>query len=181
MNSWFLEQARKGNVYHADTATGKEVTTIHATHTGLTIENPYGSGKDLVMESVSFASSTLAAIAELGLGVGPNESTVVSATTTAAVIHNARLSGGDFGLGVAKAYEVATLSSTPVWFEAMGSVRITGAVEGARELTKHLDGTVIVAPGMYICLMALTTARTGLCSATWAEVDVLTEQEIALL
>ena len=181
MNSWFFEQARKGNLYHSDNTTGKAHTAIHATHTGVALENPLGSGKDLVIESFSFTGSTLTTISELGIGIAPSSSSVLSGSTTANVIHNAQTAGGGVDIGVALPYSVATLSSTPVWLMPLGSSRITNAVEGGIESTKVFDGTLIVAPGMYACIMALTTARTGLGSVTWAEIDILPEGDIPLL
>ena len=173
MNNFFLTETQKGNVYHAHNTTAGAVTVLHATCTGLVIENPYGSNKDLVMESMWFTGSTLATIAEIGIAISPAESTALSGTTTAMKTFNGRLDGDTVSRPAARAYSVATLSSTPVWFCSLASARITGAVEGAETLGKVFDGTVVVAPGMFIAFSTLTAARTGLCSATWAEVDVL--------
>jgi len=173
MNNWFLEEARKGNVYHAHNTTAGAVTVLHATCTGLVLENPYGSGKDFVVESASFVGSTLTTIREMGLAVSPASSTVLSATTTAAVIHNGKLGGSNLQRGQARVYSVATLSSTPVWLCPLGNARVTAAIEGLPAMHKNFDGTLVVAPGFFIAFSTLTTATTGLCSMTWAEVDAL--------
>ncbi len=170
MDKWFFDQARLGNVYHSHNTTAGEVKVLSATCTGLVLENPHGSGKILVMKSAQFANSTLAAIAEVGLVVSTSVSTVVSATTTATVIHNAKLQGSNIDTGAGKAYSIATLATTPVWYRSMGSVELSGSVEsGINEA--NLDGDTLIMPGTYIALATLTTARTGLCSFTWAEID----------
>ncbi len=169
--SWFQEQAELGSLYHAHNTTAGEVTVLSATCTGLVLENPSGSGVMLVMKSAQFANSTLAAIAEIGLAVSSEVIVAASASTTDAVIHNGRLSGSDRNVGQGKAYSVATLASTPVWYRSMGSVELTGSVEaGINEA--DLDGDTIVMPGTFICLATLTTARTGMCSFTWAEKSI---------
>ncbi len=181
MNRWFLEQTQKGNVYHSHVTAAKAVTALSATHTGIALENPLGSNQDFVIESICFTDTVLAGISEVGVGIGPALKTVVSASTTATVIHNGKLAGSNRNIGIGLPYSVATLASTPVWLHPIGSPRITGAVEGYSDLTKKFEGTLISAPGMFVCLMALTVVRTGHCSITWAEVDVLTEEEIPLL
>jgi len=181
MNRWFLDQTRKGNVYHSHNTTAGAVTVLHATCTGLVLENPYGSGKDLVVESMSFVGSTLTTIREIGIAISPSVSTVVSATTTAAKSFNGRLNGDTINRPAGLTYSVATLSSTPVWFCPIGNARDTGAVEGAEAFRKSFDGTLIVTPGMFVAFSTLTAAATGLCSITWAEVDELNEEETFLL
>ncbi len=172
MDKWFFDQARLGNVYHSHNTTAGAVTVLNATCTGLVLSNPVGSTKALVMKNVQFANSTLAAIAEVGLAVSPSVSTAVQ-TGTAVVIHNAQLSGSDANIGAGRTFSIATLLTTPVWYRSMGSVELTGSVEaGINEA--NLNGDTIIMPGTYIALATLTTARTGMCSMTWAEVELST-------
>jgi len=171
MDQWFLNEARKGNVYHSHNTTTGEVTVLSATCTGLVLENPYSSGKELVVASMSYTGSTLSTIREIGIAVSSRVRIPVSTSTTAAVIHNGYVSGSNFNNGVGRAYSIATLASTPVWIRPLGSVRVTGAVEGLETITAEFDGTLIVMPGTYVCFSALTAASTGLCSMTWAEID----------
>jgi|TARA_R100001530_G_scaffold24147_1_gene19636 hypothetical protein len=169
MDKWFYEQALLGNVYHAHNTTAGAVTVIHATYTGLVLSNPVGSNKILVMKNAQFANSTLAAIAEVGLAVSPTTLVAVQ-TGTAAIIHNAKLSGSDSNSGRGQVFSIATLLTTPVWYRSMGSVELTGSVEsGINEA--NLNGDTLVTPGHYICITTLTTARTGMCSMTWAEIN----------
>lgn len=169
---WFLDQARLGNVYHSHNTTAGAVTVLSATCTGLVLSNPIGSGKDLVVSSMSFVGSTLSTIAEIGVAVSSAVANTVQ-TGTAAVVHNGKLNGSDSNIGVGRTFSIATLLSTPVWFRPIGHARITTGVEGSSAFTADFDGTLVVAPGTYVAFSTLTAARTGLCSITWAEADEL--------
>lgn len=170
MDKWFYEKARLGKVFSTSPAAGGAFTVIHATSTGLTLENPHGSGTDLVIKSAKFVSTTLTTIGEVGLAVNPSISTVVSATTTPAVIHKARNTGSNIGSPEAKAYTIATLSSTPVWLEVQGNGNITGNLGGFNALTFEPNGSIIVPPGSYLTWACLTVVRDGIASFIWAEV-----------
>lgn len=174
MNNYFLERAREGKVWHAHNTTIGAVTVLSGTCTGLILENPYGSGIDCIVESMSFVGATLTTLAEIGIAVSPSISTVLSASTTAMKTFNGKLAGDSTQIGKGLAYSIATLSSTPVWFESLASCRDTGAVEGAEVFHRNFGGTLIVPPGMYVAFSTLTAARTGLCSITWAEDAVIT-------
>jgi len=170
---WFLDQARLGNVYHSHNTTSGAVTVLSATCTGLVIENPFGSNQDLIIESMSFVGSTLSTIREIGVAVNATIDQTGSTTTTAAVIHNGRNTGSNADVGVAQSFSIATLPAAPVWLRSIGNARVTGAVEGLTAIKAEFDGTLIVPPGGFICFSTLTAAATGLCSATWAEADIL--------
>jgi len=172
MSDFFVNQARQNRVFHAHNTTAGAVTVLSATCTGLVIENPWGSGKDLVIQNVSFVGSTLSTIREIGVACSATVSQAGSATTTAAVIHNGRNTGSDNTRGVGKAYSIATLPAAPVWLRPLGSARVTAAVDGLTAMIAEFDGSFIVTPGTFICLSTLTAAATGLCSVTWAEVDL---------
>ena len=171
MDKWFYEQAQLGNVYTASPTTTGAFTVLHATSTGLTLENPYGSCKDLVIKSAKFVSVTLTTIGEVGLACNPSISTVVSTSTTSAVIHNAKNVGSNINTGVGRAYSIATLSSTPVWLEIEGNGNITGNLGGFQALTFTPNGAIIVPPGSYLTWACLTVVRNGMASFIWAEVD----------
>ncbi len=172
MNDWFLDQARQGNVYHSNNTTAGAVTVLSATCTGLVLSNPIGSGKDLVVDSMSFVGSTLSTIAEIGIAVSSAVATATQ-TGTAAVIHNGRLNGSDGNKGVGLTHSIATLLTTPVWLRPIGSARVTGTTEGTQAFVAEFGGSLVVAPGTYVAFSTLTAARTGLCSITWAEADIV--------
>lgn len=172
-NNWFMDQARLGNVYSTSPAAEGVFTVIHATSTGLSLENPFGSGKDLIVKSAKFVSTLVTTIGEVGLAVNPTVSTVISGTATAAVIHNGRNTGSDANVGVALAWTIAVLPSTPVWMELQGTGIITNNLGGFQALSFEPDGWCIVPPGSYLTWASLTVVRTGVASFVWAEVDCL--------
>lgn len=169
-NQWFQDQARLGNMYHSHNTTTGLVTVIHATSTGLMLFNPIGSAKDLVVDKATFVGTTLGAIGQIGIAVSPTKLTA-NATGTAAVVHNAKVSGSDANKGVATVLSICTLGTTPVWLRSIGASRITGSQDGNGAFEADFNGTLVVPPGMYIGFAALTTTRAGLMSFSWAEVD----------
>lgn len=171
MSNWFMEQARLGNVYTASPAANGDFTKLSATSTGLSLENPFGSGKDLIIKSAKFVPAEEEAISESGLCVNPTMSTVVSSTTTAAVIHNARNTGSNENIGVGLAYTIATLPSVPVWLEFQGATILASNLGGYQGHEFKPDGWCIVPPGSYIAWALLTTVTGGIASFVWAEID----------
>ena len=152
MNNYFLEQTRLGNVYHAHNTTKGNITVLSATCTGLVLENPFDSGKEFIVASMSACSADLAATHEVGIAVSTAVSTTLSTTTTAAVIHNGRPAGSNVNKGVGLVYSIATLATVPLWFRPLGSVRDdegTDAEEGCDPIVCDFDGTVVVMPGTY--------------------------------
>lgn len=169
-DKWFLDQTRLGNVFHSHNSAAKAFTAIHATNTGLTLSNPVGSGKLLVMKSAQMTVTTLGVTSEIGLAVSPTKLSAIQ-TGTNEVIHNGLESGSDSNPGVAEVFSIATLLTTPVWLRTMGKMIMTAGVEtGMNEA--NLNGDVIITPGQYIGIMALTAVRTGVGSFTWAEIDL---------
>ena len=172
MNEFFLTQTRKGNVYHSHNTTAGAVTVLSTTCTGLVLANPFTSSKELAVINMSFVGSTLTTIREVGVAVPTAvQETIVSAGATEAVIHNGQLAGSNISTGSGITYSIATLTSTPLWLRPLGSARVTAAVEGLPALSADFDGSLIVMPGFYVAFSCLTTAATGLCSITWAELD----------
>jgi len=169
-DQWFLDQARLGNVYHACSAGAVTLSTVSKTCTGLSLGNPHGSGKLVVIKKVSFQPSTApAGVSVVGIAI----STAVNATpdthTTPAVIHNAKTAGATIA-GVAKADVAATLVETPLWLRPMGCVTAASSITPAKYVDET-DGDIILVPGSTLSLSYLTTAALGIASITWAEID----------
>lgn len=170
-NEWFLEQARLGNMYHACSAGAVTLTTVNATCTGLALSNPYGSGKNLVVKTVSFQPSTApAGAAVVGLAISPAVSPTAVTHTTPAVIHNAIATGSNLNVGVANVDVSATLPNTPVWLRPMGGVVAASSISPGK-YTEEVNGEIILPPGTHLSLSYLTTAAVGIASCTWVEID----------
>lgn len=167
---WFLDQARLGNMYQACSAGAVTLSTVSATCTGLALSNPYGSGKLLVVKSVSFQPSTAPAGASV---VGLATSTALSQTavvhTTPMVIHNSKLAGGTV-VGVGRADAAATLPSVPLWLRPIGGVVAASSISPGKYV-EPVNGSIIVKPGGVLSLSYLTTAAVGIASIEWAEID----------
>ena len=177
MNRWFLDEARKGNVYHSHNTTKGAVTVLDITCTGLVLENPFGSKKDLIVANMTALPTGIATIRELGVAVSTSVQDAASTSTTAAVIHNAKLAGADAEVGVGLVYSIAELSSIPIWLQPLGTTKIdagTDGVEGYGAFSTDFDGLLVVTPGTYVAFSSLTGATTALCSITWAEDDQIT-------
>lgn len=168
---WFFEQARLGNMYHACSAGAVTLSTVNATCTGLSLDNPWGSGKKLVVKSVSFQPSTApAGAAVVGLAISPNQSQTAVTHTTPMVIHNAIMTGSDKKVGVGKADASSTLPTTPVWLRPIGCVVAASSISPAK-YKEEINGEIILPPGTQLSLSYLTTAAVGIAAVTWVEID----------
>jgi hypothetical protein len=168
---WFIEQARLGNMYHACSAGAVTLTTVNATCTGLSLSNPYGSGKNLVIAKVRFQPSTApAGAAVVGLAISPAVIETATTHTTPAVIHNSIMVGSNLKVGVGKADVSSTLPSTPVWLRPFGGVVAASSITPGMYVD-DTKGEIILPPGTHLSLSYLTTAAIGIASITWVEID----------
>jgi hypothetical protein len=169
--NWFLEQARLGNMYHACSAGAVTLSTVSTTCTGLSLDNPYGSGVKLVVKNISFAPSTApAGAAVVGIAISPSVSTTAVTHTTPMVIHNGLTDGSDASIGKGKADAASTLPTTPVWLRPMASV-VAGSSITPAKYSEDVNGDIILVPGSQLSLSYLTTAAVGIASITWVEID----------
>jgi len=167
---WFLEQARLGNVYTACSAGAVTLSTVSTTCTGLSLSNSYGSGKLLVLKSISFAPSTApAGAAPVGICIHTALSPTETTHTTPMVVHNALAAGNVSSTCVGKADASSTLASTPLWWRAIGQVVAASSITPAK-YKETLNGDLIILPGGAMSLSYLTTAAVGIVSVTWAEI-----------
>jgi hypothetical protein len=168
---WFLDQARMGNMYHACSAGAVTLSTVSTTCTGLALSNTYGSGKLLVVHSVSFAPSTApAGVALVGIAIHTAISSTDTTHTTPMVIHNAIAKGNVSGGPAGRADAAATLASTPLWLRPLAAV-VAGSSITPAKYNEYVGGTIIVAPGGCMSLSYLTTAAIGIAAVTWVEID----------
>jgi len=167
---WFLEQARLGNMYSACTTGAVTLSTVNATCTGLSLENPHGSGVNLVIKRAVFVPSTApAGAAVVGLAVSSAVSQTAVTHTAAAVIHNAIANGSNAKVGKAKADSSSTLPAAPVWLRPLGSVVAASSITPAA-YKEEVNGDIILPPGTNLSFSYLTTAAVGIAAFTWVEV-----------
>ena len=168
---WFLEQARLGNMYTACSAGAVTLSTVSATCTGLSLSNSYGSGKLLVVKTVSFAPSTApGGAAPVGICIHTALSPTETTHTTPMVVHNALAAGNVSSVSVGKADASSTLASTPLWWMPMAAV-VAGSSITPANYTTQLNGALIILPGGAMSLSYLTTAAVGIAGVTWVEIE----------
>lgn len=168
-DNWFREQALLGRMYNACSAGAVTLSTVNTTCTGLSLSNPSGSGKLLVVKSVSFQPSTApAGAAVVGICVHTALSETATTHTTPMVVHNAIAKGGTSSVG--KADASSTLASTPLWWRAIGGVVASSTLTPGK-YKEELNGELIIPPGGAMSLSYLTTAAVGIASVCWVEID----------
>ena len=168
--SWWLEQARLGNMYHACSAGAVTLSTVNTTCTGLALSNSYGSGKLLIVKRVLFAPSTAPGGASVvGICIHTAISPTETTHTTPMVVHNAIARGGTTA-GIGKADASATLASTPLWLRPMAGVVAASSISPTN-YNDDVNGEIIIVGGGCLSLSYLTTAAVGIAGVVWVEVD----------
>lgn len=167
----YYESTRRGNRYYAGNQAAVTTTVALATtYTGLCISNPAGSVVNLSIDWVSFAVTVApAAISAIGIITGFAAAGIVTHTTPITT------GGGLFignAKGVALADGAATLVGTPQWTPPWLQGGFTaGALYAASVVYADVAGAIVIPPGGYIAIGALTVA-VGFGSIGWEEIPV---------
>ncbi len=163
---------RQGKVFTAANVSAKTVSVVGTAMTGLVVYNPVSSGKKLVLLDVGFTWTTApVAVHQLGIGVMNSSSTAPSSLTASGSPAQSADGTGFVGAGIA--WDTATLPVAPTarrWFG--GSIYASAAGNSPYMMADRVDGSIIIAPGAAMCIIALTTAASGAGHMTWAEYPV---------
>lgn len=166
-----MQATLDGEVYIGANLGGTPVTTqagLSATTPALTLYNPVGSGVYLVLQTVTVDITTApAAAAGFMLAFNAANATAPS-STTAATVTNAII--GSTYSPAGQCYRIATLAAAPLAFRFIGGTTGAAAIGGV-QLIDHVDGEVVIPPGVAISVQA-TSAAACLCSFTWEEVAI---------
>lgn len=178
----YHEAVLSGRVWIASNPAGTAVTTqagLSATTPAFTLYNPVNSPVNLVLWSVGAAiqaSPAAAAAVELAYNfVGITGVVKAPFTVTNANYTNALLSLGQqqSATGVSNlgawgaAYVVATLIAAPIAFrQCFGTTGASGI--GGMSFRDHIDGGVIIPPGVAISVQA-SSAASVVCDMEWEE------------
>lgn len=141
---------------------------LNTTHTGLVIYNPLTSNKNLVILKVGFALTVApAAISHIGLFGGYSTTGIITHTTplTPACTTIGRPTG------YAGADAAATLVGTPVWLMPIMGGFTAGALPSTTPTITGVDGAIVVPPGAYCGIGALTEV-VGFGAIWWKEIDI---------
>ena len=165
----YQEAVYRGNVFIGANLGGTPVTTqagLSATTPALTLYNPANSGKLGVLISVT-VDITSSPAAAAGLMLAVNAPTAAAPTaTTLATQQNAYTS--NLSTPSLSCYRIATLAAAPVAIRFIGGTTGAAAIGGV-QLVDHVDGEIIVGPGVALSIQS-TSAAAILTSFAWEEI-----------
>lgn len=166
-----MQATLDGEIYIGANLGGTPVTTqagLSATTPALTLWNPVGSQFYLVLQTVT-VDITTAPAAAAGFMLAYNAlGSAAPTATTAANVTNGLI--GTTSAPVGQCYRIATLAAAPLAFRFIGGTTGAAAISGV-QLIDHVDGEVIIPPGVAISIQA-TSAAACLCSFTWEEIPI---------
>ena len=166
----YTEAVLAGRVFAAANQAAVALTAAFATtYTGLVIENPVGSGKNIVMLQVSWASTVATPTATcIGLMTGAD-----AGDAAAAVTPRNRFKGSS-NSSVAIVDNGCTLSGTPVLeqvFTTAWTEATTAGTLGNPNIA-YLDGSLVLGPGYYAAIYsAAANTAAFIFGFLWEEVD----------
>jgi hypothetical protein len=158
---------RQGKVFHACNAAGVILTAVGTVVTGLTLSNPFGSGKKVILIQATFMPTTVPAatyVAGLAVGYSPTAVTL----TTPVSSYSSDASGKNDA--VARVCSSATFPVAVVLARATGYAPTTPATTGGVGMVDMEDGGIVLSPGGYCVVSMVGTAPTGITSYSWIEV-----------
>lgn len=164
----YNEAVIRGNVYFgANQAAVTTTIALAATYTGLCIGNPAGSGFNLSILKAGWAFSVApAAIASAHLASG-FASTGIATHTTPLNVYNAKI--GAPVRSVATVDGAATLVGTPIYMQPLIGGFTAAALFSQPAALTDIGGSIVVAPGGYVCIVTLTVG-VGFGCIVWEEI-----------
>lgn len=176
----YYEQTARGNVFWACMTAGVIFPAPGATAANpMTLANPAGSGRNVVLVSFDMVLTVTPGTPLLGIyGLYANTNVVAAAVTGTAITPIPGLVGSNF-MPVAKPLSTSTVPVAPTLMIPFAT-KMTGAttVAGASQVPSlHLDfdGRVVLTPGSAITpqqTVADTSNATVICAVCWEEVPI---------
>lgn len=165
----YMEAVLRGKVFVAANQAAVALTAAFATaYTGLVVENPAGSGKNLIMIGFSYASTVAIPTATaLGLMTGAD-----AGDAAAAITPRNRLMGGAASIAIVD--NGCTLVGTPVLEQPIATAWTEATTAGTLGQPNMVDlnGSLIVTPGYYVAVYsAAANTAAFLFSFMWIEED----------
>lgn len=174
----YYETNVRGNLFWATMTAGVIFPAPAAVaNNPITLANPAGSGKNLILVSFDMVITTIPGTPLTGLyGLYVNNSPAAAAVTGTAIAIQQGLIGGA-AASVAKAFSTATIPAAPNLLlpfaqKVTGQVAAAVGIDGLPGYHVDFDGRVILAPGTSITpqqTVADTTNATVLCAFAWEE------------
>lgn len=163
----YYEAASRKRLFWAANQAAKVWTVgLATTCTGLVISNPRQSNVNAAIVRVGWAESVASAgLTVIGLFAGYDVDTDV-VHTNALGVYSSFILGPH---GVVNADDQATLPTAPFVVEAYMGAFTTNALHGTSPVIVDVDGAIILPPGTYAGIYALTVC-TGFGSIMWEEI-----------
>jgi hypothetical protein len=162
----YYEQCYRGNVFSvANQAAVTTTASLQTTFTGLSVANPAGSAKNLVMLRFACAQFAVGAAAVVGVAAG------AGAAAGSLTIRN-RKYGGVSSVAVGSAS--ATIAA-PILLAVAGSVGSVATTGYALQAGVHIDfdGSLIIPPGYFVCSdTSIATTSALIFEFVWEEVAI---------
>lgn len=167
----YTDAVLAGRMFVAANQAAVALTAAFATtYTGLVMENPVGSGKNLILHEVSYASTVATPTATaLGLMTGADAGDAATAITP-----RNRLKTASAASSVAVVDNGCTLTGTPVLEQLFTTAWTEATTAGtlAQPNVVKLDGSLVICPGYYVAIYsAAANTAAFLFSFMWEEVD----------
>jgi len=166
----YAEAVLEGNVFVAANQAAVALTAAFATtYTGLVVENPSGSGKNLIMLEFGYATTVATPTATaIGLMTGAD-----AGDAAAAIVPRNRLKGST-NTSAAIVDNGCTLTGTPVLEQIIASAW-TEATTAGSVMAPHivdLNGSLIIQPGYFVAVYsAAANTAAFIFHFMWQEVD----------
>jgi hypothetical protein len=168
----YVDAVLAGRMFIAANQAAVALTAAFATtYTGLVLENPVGSGKNMILHEVTYASTVaVPTAAALGLMTGADAGDAASAITP-----RNRLKSGSAPASAAIVDNGCTLTGTPVLeqlFTTAWTEATTAGTLGQPNVVR-LDGSLIITPGYFAAIYS-SAANTAafLFSFMWEEMNI---------
>lgn len=167
----YVDAVLAGRMFTAANQAAVALTAAFATtYTGLVLENPAGSGKNLILHEVSYACTVAVPTATaLGLMTGADAGDAATAITP-----RNRLKSASAPASVAIVDNGCTLVGTPVLEELFTTAWTEATTAGSLAQPNRvvLDGSLIITPGYYVAVYsAAANTAAFLFSFLWEEVN----------
>jgi hypothetical protein len=165
------EASRIGTLFWAANQAAQAISVaLTTTYTGLALYNPVGNNRDFILRHYSFTPSIAqVALSVIGLMGGYISTGAITAHTTPLVYGTSMwpMNLGSSAVPTALADSAATIVGPHIMFTTSGTALAAAGLP--TEGLKNVQGGVILQPGSFVALYALT-ALTGIGAFIWEEV-----------
>lgn len=143
-------------------------TALTATAVTVTLYNPIGSGKNLVLLQATLAVVVGTTAGQVVYAVNDNIAAAIPATNTELTVRNCKLGGGEASMG--KIYSVTTLPAAPVAVRVLAGI-ISTTPGGVHNFVDDVDGAIILQENTAVTIQGITTNATGQIGLMWEQVS----------